>query len=329
VISETKLRRPTFDDVLQAQKTIAPFLRRTPLLTYPGLDELTGAKVYVKREDCQPTSAFKVRGGVNILANLTDEERSGGVVCASTGNLGQAIAYASKLFGARCIVAVPEDANPAKVAGIRALGAEVIFHGANFDEARLHIEDLAAENGYYYVHSANDWMLVAGTATESLEILEEVPDLDYLFVGLGGGSGAAGALLVVDGLQAKTKVIAVQSAQSPAAYESWRARRLVEAPTRTEAEGLATRTGYILTQQILWDRLEEFILVEDDELRAAVGRLFTRAHLLSEYSGASGLAGILKLSDRVAGKKVAFIISGANITPSQMQRVLAELPAEP
>jgi threonine dehydratase len=296
-------------------------------LTYPALDELTGAKVYVKREDCQPTSAFKVRGGINILANLSDEERSRGVVCASTGNLGQAIAYACKLFGARCIVAVPEEANPAKVAGIRALGAEIIFHGANFDEARLHIEELAAANGHYYVHSANDWMLVAGTATESLEILEDVPDLDYLFVGLGGGSGTAGALLAVDGLKVKAKVLAVQSAQSPAGYESWRARRLVEAPTRTEAEGLATKTGYQMTQEILWERLEEFILVEDQELRAAVGHLFMRAHLLSEYSGASGLAGILKLRDRVAGKKVAFIISGANITAAQMQRVLAEMSA--
>lgn len=318
---------PGYDDVLLAQQTIRPYLPRTPLLRYPALDALAGAEVYVKREDCQPTSAFKIRGGINILASLTADQRARGVICASTGNLGQAIAYASKLFGARCIVAVPENANPVKVAGTRAYGAEMVFHGANFDEARAYVEQRAAEEGLYYIHSANEALLVTGVATESLEILEDVPDLDYLFVPLGGGSGAAGASIVARGLNSDVRVVAVQSAQAPAGYDSWKARSIVQTPTRTEAEGLATATGYELTQELLWEYLDDFILVDDSEMRAAVGHYFTCCHALAEYSGGAALAGALKLRDEIAGKKVAVILSGANITAPQLQRVLGELPA--
>jgi len=316
---------PGLDDVRLAERTIRPYLARTPLLRYPALDALVGAEVYVKREDCQPTSAFKVRGGLNVVASLTEAERARGVICASTGNLGQGIAYAAKLFGARCIVAVPENANAAKVAGTRAYGPEIVFHGANFDEARAYVEQRAAKEGLYYIHSANEPLLVTGVATESLEVLEDVPDLDYLFVPLGGGSGAAGASIVARGLDSDVRVVAVQSAEAPAGYESWKQRRIVEVPTRTEAEGLATATGYALTQELLWEHLDGFILVDDSEMRAAVGHYFRLCHALAEYSAGAALAGVLRLRDEVQGKKVALILTGANITAAQLQRVLAEM----
>lgn len=317
--------KPTFADVLRARESIRPYLQKTPLVRYPALDTLAGAEVYVKREDAQPTSAFKVRGGVNILANLSREERERGVICASTGNLGQAIARAAQMFGVRCIVGVPVGCNPVKVAGIEAYGAEVIFHGAHFDEARRHVETLADAHGYRYIHSANEPLLISGVATETLEILEDVPDLDYLFVPFGGGSGVSGATIVVDGLAAPTRVVAVQAALAPAAYQSWKKKQLIEAPTMTEAEGLATTTGYELTQEIIRDALHDFLLVDEAELRAAAGVYFRYCHAIAEYSGAAALAGALKVRETIAGKRVAVILSGSNVTSAQMQRVLTEL----
>ena len=314
--------RPSFEDVLRARRTIAPFLSRTPLVSYPLLDEIGGASIFVKREDTNPTSAFKVRGGINLVANLMPEERQRGIIGSSTGNHGQSIAYASRLFGVRCVVGAPKTANPAKVAAMRAFGAEVVLHGADFDDAREYVETLAAERGLRYVHSANEPLLIAGVATYTLEILEDVPDLDCVFVPLGGGSGAAGAAIVAKTLRPATRVIAVQSAQAPAAYESWRARSLLEAPTGTIAEGLQTRTAYELTQRILWDLLDDFVLVDDTELEAAVALYLQHCHVLAEHAGAAALAGALKLRQQIAGKKVALVLSGANITLPQLQHVL-------
>jgi threonine dehydratase len=308
--------------VLRAREAVRPFLPRTPLLSYPLLDDLVGAQVYVKREDCLPTSAFKVRGGINLVANLPPEERARGVICSSTGNHGQSMAYACRLFGVRCLIGVPEGANPLKVASMRRLGGEVLFHGKEFDDAREYVERLATEQGLRYVHSANEHLLIAGVATATLEILDAVPDLDYLFVPLGGGSGAAGASIVARAVRPALRVIAVQSAQAPAAYESWQARRILERPMRSRAEGLETRTGFQLTQEILWDLLDDFILVDDDDLERAIACFVERCHLLAEHAGAAALAGALKVRDRLAGKKVGLILSGANITPEQLRLVL-------
>lgn len=317
------ITRPAFEDVLKARRTIAPYLARTPLVSYPLLDELAGASIFVKREDTLPTSAFKVRGGVNLVANLTPEERARGIIGSSTGNHGQSIAYASRLFGVRCVVGAPESANPAKVAAMQAFGAEVHLHGADFDDARAYVETLAAERGLRYVHSANEPLLVAGVGTYTLEMFEDVPDLDYIFVPLGGGSGACGAAIVAKTLRPSTRVIAVQSAQAPAGYESWRGRALVEAPMRTIAEGLATRMAYEMTQEILWDLLDDFVLVDDSEIESAVVLYLQHCHVLAEHAGAAALAGALKMRNEIAGRKVAVILSGANITLPQLQRAIA------
>ncbi|MBI4233570.1 MAG: threonine/serine dehydratase [Chloroflexi bacterium] len=316
------MRHPTFQDVLQARKNIGTYLRPTPLITYPALNELLEAQAYVKREDCQPIGAFKLRGGINFVSQLSPEERRRGIITASTGNHGQSIAYACRLFGVRAVIAVPEGSNPLKLAAMRRLGAEVREVGRVFDDAREYVERQAREAGYRYVHPANEASLIAGVATETLETLEEVPDLDVVFLPVGGGSGAAGACIVAKAVNPAIRVVAVQSAQAPAAYLSWKARRLVEAPVETFAEGLATRSGYQLSQEILWDLLDDFVLVSDDDLRQAMVAYLERCHTLAEAAGAAPLAGALKLKDQVKGKRVALVLSGANITLEQLRAVL-------
>src|SRR5438067_13878491 len=159
----------TFTDVLLAQRRIRPYLPRTPLHSYPAINALLGTEVYVKHENYQPVGAFKVRGGVNLLSQLAVAERERGVIAASTGNHGQSVAYAARLFGVAARIVVPERANPGKVAAMQGMGAEVIAWGANFDEAREHCGALAQEHGYRYIHSGNEPLLIAGVATEALE----------------------------------------------------------------------------------------------------------------------------------------------------------------
>jgi threonine dehydratase len=313
---------PTLADVLEARLRIAPHLRQTPLFRYAALDDLLGAEVHVKHENHQPIGAFKVRGGVNLVAQLDADERERGVVTASTGNHGQSIAFAARLFGVRAIVCVPEDANPVKVASMRGLGAELVFHGFDFDDAREHCERLAAERGYRYVHSANEPALIAGVGTEALEVMEEQPGIDAIVVPIGGGSGACGTCIAAKAINPAVRVIGVQSDAAPAAYRSWREGALVEDRMGTYAEGLATRTAFALTQQILRDRLDDFVLVSEDELRAAQRTMIEATRNLIEAAGASPLAAALKLRDELAGKRVALIASGGNVSPDQLRQLL-------
>src|SRR5579872_7271826 len=187
---------PTFTDVLLAQRRIRPYLQRTPLHSYPAMNALLGTQVYIKHENYQPVGAFKVRGGINLISQLTPEERERGVIAASTGNHGQSVAYAARLFGVQARIVVPEKANPGKVAAMQGMGAEVIFYGDRFDDARQYCESLAQEHGYRYIHSGNEPLLIAGVATGALEMLEDEPELDVIIVPIGGGSGAAGACIV-------------------------------------------------------------------------------------------------------------------------------------
>ena len=317
------MQLPTLADVHEARDRIAPYLRPTPLYQYASLDELVGAEVFVKHENHQPVGAFKVRGGVNLVSQLSDEERERGVIAASTGNHGQSIAFAAGIFGVTATICVPEDANPVKVASMRGLGAELVFHGRDFDAAREHCEELAREHGYRYVHSGNEPLLIAGVATQTLEILEEQPDMDLVLVPIGGGSGAAGACIVAQAVSPATKVIGVQSAAAPTAYRSWKEHQLVEDKMETFAEGLATRTAFELPQRILWDHLDDFVLVSDDEIRTAQATMIEATRNLVEASGAAPLAAALSLQDELAGKRVALILSGGNATREQLLDVLA------
>jgi len=315
---------PDLSDVLAARLRIEPHLRPTPLFTYPALDRKVGARVYVKHENHQPVGAFKVRGGVNLVARLADEERERGLIAASTGNHGQSIAFAARRFGVTARICIPEHSNPVKVAAMKDLGAELIVEGADFDEARENAERLAVEHGHRYVHSGNEPDLIAGVATETLEILAQQPDVEAIIVPVGGGSGAAGACIVAKSVNPAIRVIAVQSEAAPAAYLSWKERSPVRSQSRTYAEGLATRVPFELPQLILQEHLDDFVLVGEAEIRAAQRTMIEVTRNLIEASGAAPLAAALRLADDLRGRRVALVASGGNVSPQQLLDLLSE-----
>jgi threonine dehydratase len=320
---EPRMQQPTFQDILLAQKQIRPYLARTPLYSYPALNDLLGTPCYVKHENYQPVGAFKIRGGINLISQLSLEERSRGVIAASTGNHGQSVAYAARIFGVKAVIVVPENANPGKVAAIRGMGAEVVHYGADFDEARVHCEKLAREHGSRYIHSGDEPLLIAGVGTYALEMLEEEPGLQVIFVPIGGGSGAAGVCLVAKTLKPAIRVIGVQAAASPAAHESWRQHALAAAPNRTFAEGLATGTAFELPQEILWRNLDDFVLLSEEEIRQGMFWMLERAHSLAEAAGAAALAAAYKLREQLQGQRVGIVCSGGNASLVQLRQVLA------
>ena len=313
---------PSFADVLAAQNVLRGYLAPTPLHNYPVLDAATGAEVWVKHENYLPIGAFKLRGGVNFMAGLPEEQRKRGVVTASTGNHGQSVAYASRLFGAKAVISVPENANPVKLEAMRANGADVRLNGADFEQAKKHGERIADEEGMQFVSSGDEPALIAGVATHTLEVLQERPDIDALIVPVGGGSGASGASIVAKGVNPNIRTVAVCAEASPAAFLAWRDRAWREAPNRTAAEGLATGAPYMLPQSILWELLDEFLTVSEEELFAAVRMYLEAAKTLAEPAGASPLAALLKMREEFAGKRVALILSGGNISPQQLRDVL-------
>jgi threonine dehydratase len=317
------MNEPTFQDVLLAKRQIAPYLKRTPTHRYAALDDLIGAAVYVKHENYQPVGAFKVRGGVNLISQLSEEEKSRGVISASTGNHGQSVAFAARLFGVKAIICAPTQAPKVKIDAMRGLGAEVVVHGERFDDARLYCERLAREHGYRYVHSGNEPLLIAGVGTEVLEMLEDQPDLDTIIVPIGGGSGAAGACIAAKAINPNIRMIGVQSENAPASYLSWKQRAEVTASNTTIAEGLSTGAPFALPQKILWRLLDDFVLVSDDAILQSIVWMIERARTLAEGAGAAALAAAYQLREDIAGKKIGLICSGGNISVEQLRKALS------
>lgn len=319
---------PTLHDIIGARPNVYRYLKPTPLYHYPGLSELVGTDVWVKHENHQPVGAFKVRGGLNLVAHLTDRERKLGLFTASTGNHGQSIAYAARAHGLHAVIAAPEGANPGKVAAMRGLGAEVVFHGRDFDGAREWIMGVAAAQGGRFVGPTEE-LLIHGVGTYALEIMEELPTVDVIIVPVGAGSGVCATGIVAKSINPKIEIIGVQSAQAPAMQLSWASGRMVTADMNTVAEGLATRVPFENTQRIMRNYLNDFILVDDDSIEEAVVFLLNHTHNLAEGAGAAALAAALKLRDRLVGKRVVLIMSGGNLSIDQLRKVLAtrEYPA--
>jgi threonine dehydratase len=317
------MKWPQFSDVLKAKSLLSGLLPRTPLYTYPQLNHLLGAKIFIKHENYLPTGAFKVRGGINLLSHLNKEERQRGVVTASTGNHAQSISYASNLFQVPVTIVMPEKSNPSKVKAVEGLGADIIFFGEIFDESREYAEKLAGERGARYIHPANEPHLIAGVATYALEIFEEQPDIDVIFVPVGGGSGASGCCLVKDEISPNVEIFAVQAEKAPAACKSWITGKIVQDKMETAAEGLATQIGYELTQEILRKHLKDFILVSEDEMVQAILLILKHVRNLAEDAGAASLAAALKIKDRIEGKKVALVLTGGNISLLRLKQILA------
>ena len=320
--SVSELKEPAFADVLDAARQIRPYLQPTPLRRYPPLERLVGTELYVKHENHNPTGAFKVRGGINLVSRLSEEERKRGVIAASTGNHGQSVAYASRLFGVSAIICAPAAANPVKVEAMQDLGAEVILDGERYDDSRRNADRLAREQGYRYIHSGDEPLLISGVGTHTLEVLQEQPHVDTVIVPIGGGSGAAGACIVAKAVNPGIKVIGVQSDKAQAAYLSWKSGSLQEAPNQTRVEGLATATPFELPQRILRRLLDDFVLVSDDEIDAATAVMIEKTRTLVEAAGAASLAAALKLRDQLRGRTVALICSGGNISPAQLKALL-------
>lgn len=314
---------PTMADILRARRRLAPYLEPTPVRRYPALDRTAGATLVVKHENVNPTGAFKVRGGLNLLATMTADERSRGVVGYSTGNHAQSLAYAARAFDVPCTIVMPEGANPSKATAVRDLGAELVEHGTSFEQCRGEAERIAAGHGMRLVSAANEPDLVAGVATAYLELIESEPGLDAILVPVGGGSGAAAACLVADALAPGCRVVGVQASASPAAHDSWRKQQLLERANRTAVDGLATGSAFELTQHILRAYLSDFLLVDDDTIRAAQWTLMRDAHTLVEGAGAAALAGLVQYPDAFAGRRVGIVCTGGNASPAELRAVLA------
>ncbi|MGQ0643389.1 MAG: threonine ammonia-lyase [Gemmatimonadaceae bacterium] len=317
----------SLDDVRGARARIAPYFTASPLRRYAMLDAAVGRDmaVYVKHENFNPTNSFKVRNGLSFMTALPEEARRRGVVGATRGNHGLGLAYAGKLLGVKTTLCVPLGNNPDKNAGMRAYGARVIEEGKDYDESALVADRVVRDEGATLGHSTNDRNIIAGAATMSLEILEQEATLDAIVLAVGGGSQAVGALTIARALHPRVAVYGVQAERAAAAHDAWHSGTLrVLDSADTFADGLATRSTYDMTFPTLKEGLAGFVTASEQELASALRLLLEATHSLVEGAGAAGLAGLLKLRDVLAGKRVAIVISGGNIDRATLRRVLSE-----
>jgi threonine dehydratase len=315
---------PTYADIVAAAEVVHTYIKPTPLYEWPALSKLLGCRYFIKHENHTPTTAFKVRGGVNLVARLPEEQKRKGIIACSTGNHGQSLAYASRLFQVRCVIVVPENNNPDKNAAIQALGAELIEHGRDYDEAREHCEAIRHREGFRYVHSANEPDLVAGVGTYALEIFDELANPDVILVPVGLGSGISGTSLVAAQRHPATQVIGVQSEHAPALTLSWREGKMISTETsQTFAEGMATRVPAEMTMSIMRQHVRDMVLVAEEPLREAIRLLLRITHNLAEGAGAAPTAAAFQLRERLAGKTVVGVLSGGNLDLRELARLLA------
>jgi threonine dehydratase len=318
------MNAPTYADVAAAATVVHAYLKPTPLYEWPALSHLLGCRYFLKHENHTPTTAFKVRGGIYLVSRLSDEQKRRGIIGCTTGNHGQSLAYACRLFGVRCVLVVPKINNPDKIAAMRALGAELIEHGRDYDEARQHCEIICRQEGLRYVHSANEPDLIAGVGTYALEIFDELPQPDVILVPVGLGSGICGTALVAATRNPATRVIGVQSELAPAVTLSWRKGRPIETDTpRTFAEGMATRMPAEMTLEIMRRYVPDMVLLGEEELREAIRLLLRVTHNLAEGAGAASTAVAFRLREQLAGKTVVGILSGGNLDLRELARIVA------
>jgi threonine dehydratase len=312
----------TWEDVLAARARIAPYLTATPLRSYAPLDAEVGGgiRVLVKHENHLPTNAFKARNAMSVMTALSAEQHRRGVIAATRGNHGAGLAWAGQTLGVPVAICVPIGNNPEKNAAMIGFGAELIEVGRDYDEAAQHAARLAAERGLHVAHSTNDANVIAGAATLWAEVFEQATP-DACVVAVGGGSQAVGALVA-----RRDRVIpiyGVQAAGASAIHDSWHAKERRTTPTAdTFADGLATRATYDATWPALRDGLAGFVKVADPDIAAAIRMLLRTTHNLAEGAGAAGLAGLIALRERLAGKTVAVVLSGSNIDIDTLRSVL-------
>jgi threonine dehydratase len=315
---------PNYSDVLNAVPIIRELLSPTPLFEWPGISQKLEFSFHIKHENHQPVGAFKIRGGVNFAATLSKEERQAGLLGCSTGNHGQSLAYAARHFGIPCTIVVPEGNNPDKNQAIRNLGANLLEHGRDFDEARDFLETELENQGGRYVHSANEPKLIAGVGTMACEIFDVIPNPDVILVPIGLGSGVCGTAIVTKAIRPETQVIGVQAKGADAVATAWRTGEpTVLEKAYTWAEGMATRSSAEMTLAIMQELMDDVILVDDDELRRASFSLLKETHNMAEGAGAATLAAAFQQRERFKGQTVVGILSGGNLDLAELPAILA------
>ncbi|MDY6134997.1 threonine ammonia-lyase [Campylobacter lanienae] len=305
----------SLNKIIQAKRNIDGFVAKTPFGFAPKLSKIADAQIYLKKENLQITGAYKVRGAFNKIANLDEEAKKSGVVAASAGNHAQGVAISAKHFGVRAIIIMPEAAPLSKVAGTKALGAEVILKGDNFDEAYAYALEYAKENNMSFIHPFDDELVQAGQGTIALEMLDEVSDLDYMVVPVGGGGLISGVASCAKQINPNIKIIGVSAKGAPAMFESFKDRCQHNSKSvRTIADGIAVRDASKITLSHILESVDDMVQVDDEEIANAILYLLEQQKIMVEGAGAVSVAAILESKfEFKKGSKIGAILSGGNI----------------
>lgn len=310
-------------EIFKARRIVEQVLKPTHLTFYKRLSDELGASMYLKHENHLPTNSFKVRGAVNFMAQTSPEVQRNGIVVATRGNHGLAVAWAAQKPGIFCNVVVPEGNNPEVSAEIISYGAQVIERGADFYETQDYCEELSEKTGYYYLRQGSEPLLVTGIATMGLEIFEELPDVEVIIMPIGGGTGCAALAKVVQGINPKVRIIGVQAERMPSFYESWRqGKSVIVPPAATVADGLAARSVFELPFVILKDMIHDVVLLTEEELHEGVRLALRYTQNLAEVAGAAALAASFKIKEQLAGKRVVAVMTGGNISMTRLTGIL-------
>ena len=305
---------PTYDEILKANSLRGNVIRKTPLIHSPTFSNLTNSEIYLKEEFRQKTGSFKIRGAYYKIKSLTDEEKKHGVVAASAGNHAQGVALASSLENISCTIVMPKNASPAKVAATRGYGANVILEGINYDESYCKAKEIAKQTGATIVQAFDDPQIIAAQGVIGLEILEDLPDVEEIYLPIGGGGLAAGTVIAIKEKNPNIKVIGVQSKSFPSMYESVKqnTRTLTGGGDRTIADGISVKMPGQITFDIIKNLIDEIVLVDDDEITKAMFLLMERMKFVVEPAGAVGLAYLISKKPS-PGKKVVAVLAGGNV----------------
>lgn len=305
----------SLNKIIQAKRNIDGFVAKTPFGFAPKLSKIAGADIYLKKENLQITGAYKVRGAFNKIANLDENAKKCGVVAASAGNHAQGVAISAKHFGVKAIIIMPEAAPLSKVSGTKALGAEVILKGNNFDEAYAYALEYAKENNMSFIHPFDDELVQAGQGTIALEMLDEVSDLDYMVVPVGGGGLISGVASCAKQINPNIKIIGVSAKGAPAMFESFKDKCQHNSKSvRTIADGIAVRDASQITLSHILECVDDMVQVDDEEIANAILYLLEQQKIMVEGAGAVSVAAILESKfEFKKGSKIGAILSGGNI----------------
>jgi len=304
---------PTYDEILKANSMRGEDIKKTPLIHSHVFSEITGSEVYLKAEFRQRTGSFKIRGAYYKIKSLSDEEKKHGVVAASAGNHAQGMAFAASLEKISCTIVMPKNASPAKVAATRGYGANVVLEGVNYDESFSKAKEIAKETGATLIHAFDDPQIIAAQGVIGLEILDDLPDVDEIYLPIGGGGLAAGTLIAIKEKNPNIKVVGVQSSSFPSMYESVKQGSLTTSGgARTIADGISVKTPGQLTFNIINELIDEIVLVDDVEITKAMFLLMERMKFVVEPAGAASLAYLISKKPS-PGKKVVVILAGGNV----------------